>query len=517
MKCLSINIRGLNTSIKRRSIFRWIHNQNAQFIFLQETHSTKLTVDTWSAEWGGKAFFSHGTSNSKGVMILINPKLDCKIEKCISDKSGRYIILDVSVDDTRLTLVNIYAPNDLNQQSKFFRSLHRQLQVFSQENIVIRGDFNCALSDKDKKGGNAVTQKVSVIKEIEELCTSYNLVDIWRRLNPLLESYTWRNKSHKIQCRLDFFLISEELANLHATCKIFHAPETDHSAISLHLQARRKKQHRGPGFWKFNNSLLVDDNYVIALRKNIELYKVKYENVEDKGLKWDLIKREIRGFTVKYAKTKAIQRKNEEMTLQNKINELQLSLERNPNNNHAQNELLVAKLRLQKIMHFKTKGAILRSKVRWYEEGERNTRYFYSLENRAQTKKAIDKLKINDNTYIFYQLAILDEQKKFYETIYQLKESDKDIPQGGNFLKAELVTPLSLEDQKLCNGPITEAECLNAVKDFKKCKTPVTDGFSAEFYQFFWPELRTELLASFHFAFQSGSEMAVFPVMLEKR
>ena len=129
-KCLSINLRGLNTSIKRRSIFRWIHNQNAQFTFLQETHGTKLTVDTWSAEWGGKAFFSHGTSNSKGVMTLINPKLDCEIEKCISDKNGRYLILDVSVEDSRLILVNIYAPKDLNQQSKFFRSLHRQLQDF---------------------------------------------------------------------------------------------------------------------------------------------------------------------------------------------------------------------------------------------------------------------------------------------------------------------------------------------------------------------------------------------------
>ena len=156
---------------------------------------------------------------------------------------------------------------------------------------------------------------------------------------------------------------------LDATCKIFHAPETDHSAISLHLQARINKQRRGPGFWKFNCFLLEDDNYVNALRKNIDLFKAKYENVEDKGLKWDLIKMEIRGFTVKYTKTKAKRRKNEELTLQNKINELQLSLERNPNNNHAQNELLAAKLRLQKIMHFKTKGAILRSKVRWYEEG----------------------------------------------------------------------------------------------------------------------------------------------------
>ena len=51
----------------------------------------------------------------------------------------------------------------------------------------------------------------------------------------------------------------------------------------------------------------------------------------------------------------------------------------------------------------KTKGAILRSKVKWYEEGERNTRYFYSLENSAQTKKAIDNLKITDKTYIYDQ------------------------------------------------------------------------------------------------------------------
>ena len=30
--------------------------------------------------------FSHGTNHSKGVMILINPSLDCKSEKKITDK-----------------------------------------------------------------------------------------------------------------------------------------------------------------------------------------------------------------------------------------------------------------------------------------------------------------------------------------------------------------------------------------------------------------------------------------------
>ena len=418
-------------------------------------------------------------------MILINPKLDCKVEKCILDNNGRFIILDVVLEDSHLILVNLYAPNDLNQQVKFFKLVQHYLQDFSEETVIIGRDFNCSLSDKDKKGGNPITKKASVIKEIEHLCSCNNLIDIWRQLNPQLESFTWRNKSHKIQCRLDFFLISEKLADLVTSCKIFHAPETDHSAISLHLQAKIKQQNRGPGFWKFNTSLLRDEAYVNELRKNINLYKAKYESIDDKGLKWDLIKMEMRGFSVKYAKSKAKRRKNDEVTLQNKINELQLKLESQPNNSQHLNDLYAAKLRLQKIMHFKTKGAILRSKVRWYDEGERNTRYFFNLENRCQSKKNIDKLKINDNTFIYDQFAILDKQKQFYESIYQSKENDNNNSQESVFLKAENITPLSLDDQKLCDGPITEAECINAINGFKEDKTPGTDGFSAEFYKFF--------------------------------
>ena len=103
-------------------------------------------------------------------------------------------------------------------------------------NIIIGGDFNCALSPKDKLGGTPVTRKASVIKEIENLCESHNLRDIWRTLNPDLSRFTWRNKSLKVQCRLDFFLISDYLCNLTKKCEIMLSPESDHSAVSIHIQ-----------------------------------------------------------------------------------------------------------------------------------------------------------------------------------------------------------------------------------------------------------------------------------------
>ena len=48
----------------------------------------------WESERGGGVFFNHaGTTHSlEDVMILLNPKLDYKIEKISQDKNGSFII-----------------------------------------------------------------------------------------------------------------------------------------------------------------------------------------------------------------------------------------------------------------------------------------------------------------------------------------------------------------------------------------------------------------------------------------
>ena len=63
----------------------------------------------------------------------------------------------------------------------------------------------------------------------------------------------------------------------------------------------------------------------------------------------------------------------------------------------------------------KTKGTIIRSNVRWHEEGERNTKYFYSLEKRHHDIKIVSnlKIKVGENCYIEDQFEILEEEKSF--------------------------------------------------------------------------------------------------------
>ena len=70
-------------------------------------------------------FFSHGTNHGKRTLILVKPKITCKVKnKFVTN--GRHIILDLVHRDRRIALVNVYAPNEVNPQVSFFKELQEQ-------------------------------------------------------------------------------------------------------------------------------------------------------------------------------------------------------------------------------------------------------------------------------------------------------------------------------------------------------------------------------------------------------
>ena len=66
---ISYNVKSLSNDNKRREIFHFLLRKPHNVIFLQETRSTKKTVNTWRAKAGCEVYFSHGNSNARGVMI----------------------------------------------------------------------------------------------------------------------------------------------------------------------------------------------------------------------------------------------------------------------------------------------------------------------------------------------------------------------------------------------------------------------------------------------------------------
>ena len=96
-------------------------------------------------------------------------------------------------------------------------------------------------------------------------------------------------------------------------------------------------------------------------------------------------------------------------------------------------ELERIKFKLSKIVGIKTRGTIVCSRARWYEHGERNSKYFYNLEKRNQKKKHITSLVNNVGDKITNPKDILEEEDCFFKEVYTSRNMDSNCPTFNEF------------------------------------------------------------------------------------
>ena len=186
-----------------------------------------------------------------------------------------------------------------------------------------------------------------------------SLCDVWRVRNPLLRRYTYRRAKPLYQSRLDYWLISNSLQDNVILCDIIPSIYSDHSAILLGLKSVDDKS-RGKGYWKFNCALLEDSNYTKELKVNLNRWLEEYECLQNKQLKWELIKYEIRKFSMTFAGQRKKSELNEEKNLISKLRCLETQFA-----NNAEEELLSEIESVQRKLHnideTRLQGSIVRS------------------------------------------------------------------------------------------------------------------------------------------------------------
>ena len=69
--------------------------------------------------------------------------IDYKIHKQISDETGNYIILDITVNNQRFTLVTLYGPNSDN--TAFYENIFKHIDEIGNSDFTICGDYNLVL------------------------------------------------------------------------------------------------------------------------------------------------------------------------------------------------------------------------------------------------------------------------------------------------------------------------------------------------------------------------------------
>ena len=187
----------------------------------------------------------------------------------------------------------------------------------------------------------------------------------FRKLKPHTKSFSYESKFLKVKLRLYYFLIAKHLTQNIQNVESKTAITPHHKAIKLTLKLSQVT--RGPGLWKFNNSLLKDKNYLILITESYPIISEKYANIVDKRLRWELIKMEIRRITISFAARKAKEFHKQESDLQKHLDEIDKSISNSCDNQNIEDkvkEFDKLKNEFNHLYEIKGKGAIFHSKAR---------------------------------------------------------------------------------------------------------------------------------------------------------
>ena len=260
---------------------------------------------------------------------------------------------------------------------------------------------------------------------VNEIIEKFNLTDVWREFHETEHKYTWKRRNPTKMARLDYFLISEDMLAITTDASILAGYRTDHNRIIISLQA--SKHEKGRGYWKFNNLLLSDKDFINMVKDKIrmlkDIYAVPFYSEEfkynsnlgdlqfiiDDQLLLNTFLTMLRGDIISFSSNRKKKLEQSENLLNQKLEDLDNKLHTLPDNEHLQSELDRTKQELETLRQTKIRGIILRSKARWYEMGEKSTHYFCNLENRNYTNKLIHTIERDNGEIIQDQKGILNE------------------------------------------------------------------------------------------------------------
>ena len=203
MRVISINLNGIRSAYNK-GLLSWLTQQNADIVCLQElkAQAGDLSADMLNPN-GMHGYFHYAEKKGySGVGIYCKHKPDKMIVGLgipEFDSEGRYIEAQFG----NLSVVSLYLPSGSSGEErqavkfKFMAAFMPHLRdlYLSGRDVLICGDWNIAHTEKDLKNWRGNKKNSGFLPEerawLTELIDSVGYVDVFRKLHPELEAYTW--------------------------------------------------------------------------------------------------------------------------------------------------------------------------------------------------------------------------------------------------------------------------------------------------------------------------------------
>lgn len=251
MRIITLNVNGIR-SAARKGFFDWLAQQRAHVVCLQEVKAQADDLPDEIRQPKGFHGFFHlaGKKGYSGVALYSRPAPDRVVEGigiADIDAEGRYLRADFG----NLSVVSLYMPSGSSspqrQVAKFnfmerFLPLLRDLHGSGREWIVC-GDWNIAHREIDLRNWRANQKNSGFLPEerawLGQVFEQLGLVDVFRRLDPKPEQYTWWSNrgqawAKNVGWRIDYQIATPGIAARATRAVIYKAQRfSDHAPLTI--------------------------------------------------------------------------------------------------------------------------------------------------------------------------------------------------------------------------------------------------------------------------------------------
>ncbi|XP_060541747.1 ubiquitin-conjugating enzyme E2 E2 isoform X2 [Pantherophis guttatus] len=229
-------------------------NSRTQEAHIRKDHSKILIYPKL-----GKLYVSLADQKKRGVVVYNRRGLVKRQE--YADIEGRILMLEISIGQKIVLLVNTYVPN-VNQMG-FFKDLYKKINELNYEHVCIVGDLNAIAdtsidydpgkgSPKYKKGHRKVLPKTW-----DNLKTEIGLRDIWRDFHPMQKHFTYFSPRHRSWSRIDMVWSTSDLKEDINSVEIGTNIWADHHPLVIKFKGSTRRAR-----WSMRAEIMRDEGFI---------------------------------------------------------------------------------------------------------------------------------------------------------------------------------------------------------------------------------------------------------------
>ena len=504
---ISQNCRGLKCKDKLKQILFRANNiyGGSKIIALQETH---LESSYLKYSWPGNTAITPSSGAKGGIITLLSGDINI-LDQIDIDSEAQILFTEMikNNDATPLIIVNLHSPCAHDQiKIDFFKKIRTQIDTLRQDHgqceLLIMGDFNTTFWPSERINTTRSKREVTVANCLVRMFEDLNIIDCWNKFD---NTMTWRHSDR--MSRLDRIQWSHGLGSDYRAIETktdWSLTTSDHAAVIVRLQKISKAPKRSVITridTSFINNIKLRSEFVKEL--DMRMSQIEETNLDPHG-RLEFLKMTIRSIAIEIATNYKKEMEAELKEIQSGIAFWQTTFENSQCSMYrdiAIENLDTLMTKRNKYLNERGKYLSERSKSKWYQEGERSTKYFLNLNKAKNNQNEMSDLIIDGNN-VNDRAIINSHVEQFYKNLYEkgdqcLINSDKlDL-----FLRNLTRVPDELVDT--VDSKLTTSEIFETLKSCSD-SAPGPDGIPYSLIKLTWKHFGPMLIDSWYFAESSG-------------